>query len=149
MIGLETSASWKTSSSARSSCATGRRSAWKTAAGSPSSRRSFEAWCCAVASPESTEKPAAVVVAEGFDETDDEEYVAFECQRLLDSLREARGNKSKAARLLMLPRSTFCSKLAKHGLIAPGDVELETLQNRRDGQSSRVTVQVFLIVEER
>ena len=77
----------------------------------------------AVASPDSTEKPAAVVVAEGFDETDDEEYVAFKRQRLLDSLREARGNKSKAARLLMLPRSTFCSKLAKHGLIAPGDVD--------------------------
>ena len=38
--------------------------------------------------------------------------------RLLDALDEARGNKSEAARLLGLPRSTFFSQLKKHG-IAP------------------------------
>ncbi|MFO0950976.1 MAG: sigma 54-interacting transcriptional regulator [Isosphaeraceae bacterium] len=37
-------------------------------------------------------------------------------QRLLDALQEARENKSEAARLLGMPRSTFCSKLKKHGL---------------------------------
>ena len=34
-----------------------------------------------------------------------------------NTLGEAQGNKSEAARLLGLPRSTFCSKLKKHGLI--------------------------------
>jgi len=47
----------------------------------------------------------------------DAEYVAFERQRLLDALDEAHGNKSKAARLLGMPRSTLCSKLKKHGLL--------------------------------
>ena len=46
----------------------------------------------------------------------DGEVVAFERQRLLDALDEAHGNKSEAARLLGMPRSTFCSKLKKHGL---------------------------------
>jgi DNA-binding NtrC family response regulator len=44
------------------------------------------------------------------------EFFAYERQRLLDSLEEAGGNKSIAARLLGLPRSTFFSKLKKHGL---------------------------------
>ncbi len=47
----------------------------------------------------------------------DAEYVAFERQRLVDALDEARGNKSEAARLLGMPRSTLCSKLKKHGLL--------------------------------
>ena len=47
----------------------------------------------------------------------DAEFVAFERQRLLDALDEARGNKSEAARLLGMPRSTFFSKLKKHGLL--------------------------------
>jgi len=42
------------------------------------------------------------------------EFVAYERQRLLDALNEANGNKSVAARLLGMPRSTFCSKLRKH-----------------------------------
>ena len=46
----------------------------------------------------------------------DPEAEAFERHRLLDALAEARGNKSEAARLLGLPRSTFFSKLKKHGL---------------------------------
>ncbi len=46
----------------------------------------------------------------------DPEAEAFERHRLLDALDEARGNKSEAARLLGLPRSTFFSKLKKHGL---------------------------------
>ncbi len=42
---------------------------------------------------------------------------AFERMQLVDALDEARGNKSEAARLLGMPRSTFCSKLKKHGML--------------------------------
>jgi DNA-binding NtrC family response regulator len=49
-------------------------------------------------------------------ERGDAEVIAFERQRLLDALDEAQGNKSEAARLLGMPRSTLCSKLKKHGL---------------------------------
>ena len=45
------------------------------------------------------------------------EFLAYERQRLLDALDEARGNKSEAARLLGMPRSTFFSKLKKHGIL--------------------------------
>jgi transcriptional regulator with GAF, ATPase, and Fis domain len=45
------------------------------------------------------------------------EFVAYERQRLLDVLLEANGNKSVAARLLGIPRSTFFSKLKKHGIV--------------------------------
>jgi transcriptional regulator with GAF, ATPase, and Fis domain len=44
------------------------------------------------------------------------EALAFERHRLLDALEQAGGNKSVAARLLAMPRSTFFSKLKKHGL---------------------------------
>ncbi len=44
------------------------------------------------------------------------EFAAYERQRLLDALGEANGNKSVAARLLGLPRSTLFSKLKKHGI---------------------------------
>jgi DNA-binding NtrC family response regulator len=37
-------------------------------------------------------------------------------QRLIAAIRDARGNKSEAARLLGLPRSTFFSQLKKYGL---------------------------------
>jgi DNA-binding NtrC family response regulator len=37
----------------------------------------------------------------------------LERQRLLDALQAAGGNKSKAASLLGIPRSTFCSKLKR------------------------------------
>ena len=45
------------------------------------------------------------------------EYLAYERQRLVEALNEAGGNKSVAARLLAMPRSTFCSKLKKHGIV--------------------------------
>ena len=44
------------------------------------------------------------------------EAIAFERSRLIEALGEAQGNKSEAARLLGMPRSTFCSKLQKHGM---------------------------------
>jgi DNA-binding NtrC family response regulator len=44
------------------------------------------------------------------------EFVAYERQRLIDALDEAGGNKSVAARLLGMPRSTFFSKMKKHGV---------------------------------
>ena len=44
------------------------------------------------------------------------EFIAYERQRLIDALNEANGNKSVAARLLGMPRSTLCSKLRKHGI---------------------------------
>ena len=47
----------------------------------------------------------------------DRELTAFERRRLVDALDEAAGVKSEAARLLGMPRSTFFSKLRKHGLI--------------------------------
>ncbi len=47
----------------------------------------------------------------------DGEPDAFERAQLVDVLDEARGNKSEAARLMGLPRSTLCSKLKKHGLL--------------------------------
>jgi transcriptional regulator with GAF, ATPase, and Fis domain len=45
------------------------------------------------------------------------EFIAYERQRLLDALKEASGNKSEAARLLGMPRSTFFSKVKKYGII--------------------------------
>ena len=45
------------------------------------------------------------------------EFVAYERQRLIDALNEANGNKSVAARLLGMPRSTFFSKMKKHGVV--------------------------------
>lgn len=53
---------------------------------------------------------------ENGDDADDPEYQAYERQRLLDALQEAGQNKSEAARLLAMPRSTFFSKLKRHGL---------------------------------
>ena len=45
------------------------------------------------------------------------EFIAYERQRLIDALNEANGNKSVAARLLGMPRSTFFSKVKKHGIV--------------------------------
>jgi transcriptional regulator with GAF, ATPase, and Fis domain len=45
------------------------------------------------------------------------EFFAYERQRLIDALNEAKGNKSVAARLLGMPRSTFFSKVKKHGIV--------------------------------
>lgn len=44
------------------------------------------------------------------------DLAAFERRRLVEALEEADGNKSVAARLLGMPRSTFFSKLKKHGM---------------------------------
>jgi transcriptional regulator with GAF, ATPase, and Fis domain len=41
---------------------------------------------------------------------------AWERETLLDALRKCSGNKARAARLLGLPRSTYFSKLKKHGI---------------------------------
>jgi transcriptional regulator with GAF, ATPase, and Fis domain len=46
----------------------------------------------------------------------DDEDIALERQRLVAALEQARGVKTDAARLLGLPRSTFFSKLKRHGL---------------------------------
>jgi transcriptional regulator with GAF, ATPase, and Fis domain len=53
------------------------------------------------------------------DSTDDpfgQESPAWERDTLLDALRKCSGNKAKAARLLGIPRSTYFSKLKKHGI---------------------------------
>jgi transcriptional regulator with GAF, ATPase, and Fis domain len=44
------------------------------------------------------------------------EFDELEKTRLLETLQRCRGNKSLAARLLGMPRSTLCSKLKKYGL---------------------------------
>ena len=46
----------------------------------------------------------------------DAEAEAYERRRLIDAMEGARGIKSEAARLLGMPRSTFFSKLKKHGM---------------------------------
>jgi transcriptional regulator with GAF, ATPase, and Fis domain len=58
-----------------------------------------------------TERPSAEV-----GESWDAEFLEYERQRLMDAWNEANGNKSVAARILGMPRSTFFSKLKKHGL---------------------------------
>ncbi len=71
-----------------------------------SARRASSAW---------TDEPNGDP-ADGPLETLDAEVIAYERERLLDALQEAQGNKSEAARFLRMPRSTFFSKLKKHGL---------------------------------
>jgi transcriptional regulator with GAF, ATPase, and Fis domain len=67
------------------------------------------------ARPRSPSRPIATE-ADALDDGDDPEFLEYERQRLLDALETARQNKSEAARLLDMPRSTFFSKLKKHGL---------------------------------
>jgi transcriptional regulator of acetoin/glycerol metabolism len=45
-----------------------------------------------------------------------------ERDQLVQALRKCAGNKAEAARLLNMPRSTFFSKLRKHGLTNPSDL---------------------------
>jgi transcriptional regulator with GAF, ATPase, and Fis domain len=40
-----------------------------------------------------------------------------ERERLIQAMSKAGGNKSKAARVLNMPRSTFVSKMEKYGLL--------------------------------
>jgi len=44
------------------------------------------------------------------------DFASYERRRLVEAMEEAEGNKSVAARILGMPRSTFFSKLKKHGL---------------------------------
>ena len=68
----------------------------------------------AVAATSSGSAPAGEPSAE---ENWNAEFVAYERQRLIDALDEAGGNKSVAAKLLGMPRSTFFSKMKKHGVV--------------------------------
>ena len=65
---------------------------------------------------ESNVRPQSPRAEEKANEEWNSEFVGYERQRLLDVLEEAGGNKSVAARLLGMPRSTFFSKLRKHGI---------------------------------
>ncbi|MFM7128858.1 MAG: sigma-54 interaction domain-containing protein [bacterium] len=53
---------------------------------------------------------------ESLDEIE-QEALEYERIQLLDALREAGGNRSKAARLLGLPRTTMLSRMKRHGLM--------------------------------
>jgi transcriptional regulator of acetoin/glycerol metabolism len=67
------------------------------------------------AAPEPAWSSSAATAAPGEDWNT--EFVAYERQRLVDALSEAGGNKSVAARLLGMPRSTFFSKIKKYGIV--------------------------------
>jgi transcriptional regulator with GAF, ATPase, and Fis domain len=67
------------------------------------------------ANPTSDDSNRTAVGFDGPDELDLEAQ-AYEKRRLTDALADAGGVKSEAARLLGMPRSTFFSKLRKHGL---------------------------------
>jgi transcriptional regulator with GAF, ATPase, and Fis domain len=75
------------------------------AASVPTRRRSANNWS----------RPGPLPLDDAPDDLD-LEAEAYERRRLVDALEEARGIKSEAARLLGMPRSTFFSKLKKHGL---------------------------------
>ena len=68
-------------------------------------------------------RPAAIATAPdraaeaAMGEEDDPEFVAYERRRLIDALEVSSGNKSEAARLLGMPRSTFFSKMKKYRLM--------------------------------
>jgi DNA-binding NtrC family response regulator len=68
------------------------------------------------AGPDPGGLPVAVATSAPAGEPEADDFLSFERQRLLDALAEAGGNKSVAARLLAMPRSTFFSKLRKHNL---------------------------------
>jgi DNA-binding NtrC family response regulator len=54
---------------------------------------------------------------------------ALERELILKALQRAGGNKSRAARLLGLTRRTLYSRMEKHGLHHPGEVEIELDEN--------------------
>ena len=84
----------------------------------PSAPRRRSKLALAAAGVSGRRSPASPSTRPSIDNDDewDAEVIAFERQRLLDALQEAHDNKSEAARFLGMPRSTFCSKLKKHGL---------------------------------
>jgi transcriptional regulator with GAF, ATPase, and Fis domain len=47
----------------------------------------------------------------------EQEAFEYERVRLLDALREAGGNRTQAARLLDIPRTTLLSRMKRHGLV--------------------------------
>jgi transcriptional regulator with GAF, ATPase, and Fis domain len=59
--------------------------------------------------------PSGLMAWEGTDWST--RFEAEERQRLIQAMTKAGGNKSKAARALGMPRSTFVSKMEKHGLL--------------------------------
>jgi len=67
-------------------------------------------------------KPSGRRQAAGFPESptvasvNGEGTPAWEREALLSALRKCSGNKARAARLLGIPRSTYFSKLKKHGI---------------------------------
>jgi DNA-binding NtrC family response regulator len=84
-------------------------------------RRSLVSRWGATREPESTFTPLYAAEEGSRPESERPESERPESERaereiLLNALREAGGNKSRAARLLGMPRSTLFSKLAKHGL---------------------------------
>jgi transcriptional regulator with GAF, ATPase, and Fis domain len=66
--------------------------------------------------PSPAESPTRTRPGGAGDDDWNAELVAYQRQRLLDALQDAGDNKSEAARLLGMPRSTFESKLKRHGL---------------------------------
>ncbi|WP_206108070.1 sigma 54-interacting transcriptional regulator [Paludisphaera soli] len=68
--------------------------------------------------PAATPMPAPTTAGAGSGDGEEwgAEFASYERQRLVEALEEADGNKSVAARILGMPRSTFFSKLKKHGL---------------------------------
>jgi len=68
----------------------------------------------AVQSPSSATKAAPS--RESLDEIE-QEALEYERVQILDALREAGGNRSHAARLLGMPRTTLLSRMKRHGLI--------------------------------
>jgi DNA-binding NtrC family response regulator len=59
-----------------------------------------------------TESPGPTTESQAWNDT----YFALERRILLNAIERARGNKSEAARMLGLARSTFIDKLRRHGL---------------------------------
>ena len=57
-----------------------------------------------------------VGVARGSIKEIEEEALEYERVQILDALREAGGNRSQAARLMGLPRTTLLSRMKRHGL---------------------------------
>lgn len=82
----------------------------------PTPRRRYRPRAPAMAEAASTSPRSGPSTASSAPDEWTTEFADFERQRLAEALEEAEGNKSVAARLLGMPRSTFFSKLKKHGM---------------------------------